>query len=356
MIPSRGTTAKNGMRRWRVFRFAGRPVIAVPDSPNLTEVALASLKPFTPKRVAYQRALRVATGLGLNRVFSTLTTQPLVDHPDFDVPAWLAEIEETLGLARLDAVLVWPPQRDRGRVYVHLIDHHARAHAFAKVSLSPANDDAIQREHAALVEMAKRNLQESRVPRVYTAARSQGFEFMVLEAIPEAARPLGASVEAFPMDAVEEYAGAPYRLKAGNWDSLSWWNRYSASAPDQRQFDDALRAAISHEGLRVRRVHGDFCRANLLGDHTRTWILDWEESCADGPAFLDELSFAMDVGFRWNASDPRGSVKRFQAQYLRGQEWQSRHAVHTADVLAAVAFMCSIGKVAATGLVQHWGD
>jgi hypothetical protein len=90
-----------------------------------------------------------------------------------------------------------------------------------------------------------------------------------------------------------------------------------------------------------------------MSDGKELWVLDWEESCPDGPALLDELMFDMHGRYQWNPSDPQGSVDRFRRQYLSDRRAEASPQWR-ADVLAAVAFMHGVGHISAIGLVTHW--
>ena len=98
----------------------------------------------------------------------------------------------------------------------------------------------------------------------------------------------------------------------------------------------------------------DFARPNLLSDGKQLWVLDWEESCPDGPMVLDALMFDMQINYQWNASDPAGSVTRYQRSSTCPTETSDASLRRRADVLAILAFMHGVGHIAAVGLVTHW--
>lgn len=345
-------SATRGQPLYRVFRLGGRPIFAAPASPRGLRLAgLARFQPFTPRRAAYQRLMRLSMLLGVDRLLSIEAASPIAGPIAFEFAAWLERVREDLNQGDLAAVVFWPPQRDRGRVYVHLFNANTRPVGFAKLSFDEANDAALRNESRTLAELSAMNLRRCRVPSVLSAGRAQGHEYLIVEPVPATARPIADGPDNYPRQSVDEFAGQPRAMRGAELSRLSWWPRFLARVDEScRPFVDEL-MQLTAGGFSVRRAHGDFGHANLLHADGTLWILDWEESCADAPAATDEISFRLAMKTRRFLADPIGSAADFAHIHLAGQSSQRR-----IDVMLALAFRLGVGMQDAAVIIRNWNQ
>src|SRR5580704_7087376 len=96
------------------------------------------------------------------------------------------------------------------------------------------------------------------------------------------------------------------------------------------------------------RVHGDLNRTNVFRCRERYWIVDWEQSCKQGPKLTDTI--CADIDCRWPQTklDPVSSLGAFaQAQFTEGDTQKFR------NVVLALAFLFAADFPPATELIRH---
>ncbi|MEE9131726.1 MAG: hypothetical protein V3T84_17050 [Phycisphaerales bacterium] len=341
---------KTAPSRYRVFRIKGQPVFATPVSPKQLRLAgLARLQPFTPKRAMYRRVMHLSMLLGVDRFLAKSAASPIEPSADFDFKAWFDQARADLGEPGASAVVFWPPQRDRGRIYVHIFDQSTRPIGFAKVASDHDNDQRLVTEAKTLAALQAEGLQECHVPAVLSAGWSHGHYYVILEPIPTTAQPLEATCDAYPSQCVEEFAGTPRMVEPEHLDRLAWWQRF-CEATDNRcgAFFEQLRQ-LARNGVRVRRAHGDFRHANIVRVDGGLWVYDWEESCDDAPALADEVSFYLGINFKKILADPLPVLSKFAARHLRNAHPQRR-----TDIMLALAFHHTAGFEDASLFIKHW--
>ena len=197
-----------------LFRFARKPVIAVPDSSQ--KVKLAGLKCYrgiTIRRASFAWMTRLLTRLRVDR----LLTQPVDSSLSFLLPFnfqdWLDTLRQTIGAPSAEAVIVWPPQSDRGRIYIHLLDANARPLAFVKLSLDALNDEHLRSEAQTIEKLKALQLTSFHIPSLMEIGKWNGHYYCVFEPIPTDAKPVQSSVEFIPPGLCQGICGSG----ADNW-------------------------------------------------------------------------------------------------------------------------------------------
>lgn len=334
-----------------VVSAAGRPRVALPAGPRKLRLAVVRrLQPTTWKRRAFRSLVGAGVRLSFDRLLLRPSAPPLPESQGFALEDWLARMSKTLGVSDLAAGVLWPPQRERGRLYVHLLRQSGEAVGFAKVSLDQANDALLEHEAEALEQVRALALSRSRAPAVIELDSWQGHRHLVLEPVPEAARPVRVGLATYPQPWVVEYAGTPQRFEQRQVRELDWWGRFAAQVRDGDAFAHAASGAIE-PGITVCRVHGDYGGHNLLRDHGPPWLLDWEHSHEHGPRRTDEVRLWLGLNQRRVLANPAGAVRRFRQWAFHNNDEQAKR-----DAIAALAFLHGVHIRAAGALIEHWPE
>lgn len=340
----------SGGMRYRVYSVAGRPTIAVPDSPKILRSAgIARYQPFSFRRAVYRRVMQVMMMIGVDRWFATTTSSPIREAGiKFELQDWLDYVCRLLDADRTYGILMWPPQRDRKRVFVHLLAADGRSVGFAKVAFDELNHQALTQEAQALRALATQGLRICRVPLVLATGRFQDSSFLITEATPPSARPLSPKVRRFPSEWVMDYGGPKRVIGYEELIHLPWWTRCRASL--ERFAPSALRRVRDsmNEGIEVCRIHGDFTRANIVVDDGEPWIFDWEWSCPDGPSMTDEISYFMSRRAVRTNRDLRNIVYQFRHVFA-GTASRSRYA----NIVLSLGYESMAGIELAGQILSH---
>ncbi len=325
--------------------------MAIPQRPRcLRLAALQRLHAVGRRRRMYQHALRLAVRFGADGLLARRVDDPLEQVIAGGLDAVLRELGRMRDDAGFCAVIMWPPEADRGRVYLHLFDRSCRPVAFAKLSLDDANDDRLDREASILTELSVTHTGPLRVPTVLGRGAVAGHRLVVTEPLPPDARPIAARADAFPATCVEAFAGKARPVSGDELPALSWWPAYQRHLDDHGQtFDEELRM-LTAGGVVVRRAHGDFGPSNIFETGEDLWVLDWEESAADAPMLADEITFDLGVNARRIATDPAGALREFAQRRLRSVDDAGRR-----EILMALAFRAAVGPRDARSFIRQWG-
>jgi len=332
---------------YRVFSFRGRPVVSLAATGLGRRLAFQRFQPTTPRRSAFRAGVALASALGADRWLARAQASALPVDMDSAVARWVTKTLSGLGAAEDGIVVVWPPQPDRGRLYVHASDARGRPVAFVKVALDERNNHLLAREVAALGRLARERPSSFDVPEILAAQTVAGSLVVVGEPLPAGARSPAARRAVLPAAAVTEYAG-PVR-EATDVTATSWWQSYRRSlVPELAVFDDELTRAAAR-GTRTARAHGDLSAHNMALVGGRLWLLDWEESAPDAPVLTDLLGFVLSAVSRRLVARPedwRTHLRRSPAPGLEGAARQ--------ELMLALAFRHARGFEDATGILRHW--
>ncbi len=331
---------------YRIYRVSGAPIFAAPLSPRgLRRAGVSRYQPVTPRRAAFRSLMSLSMLARADWLLGTMADDP-VECEGFSFHAWMDEIRGTLGVRGASGVVFWPPQRDRGRIYVHLFDTGLRPIGFAKVAFDAHNAACLRREAQTLRELDRMELASCRVPRILAAGEHGSAFHLVLEPIPASARPLESGAP-FPSRCVAEFAGPPRRVGPERLGELSWWGEHERQCTGGA-FEDELRDSLG-AGAAVCRAHGDFGPANIVRDGAMLWIFDWEESRPDGPVLADEVMFTVGMDLQ-TARDPRRGLDLVRERFLRGS------APRRAEAMLALAFRRALGMADAARIIECWNQ
>jgi len=276
------------------------------------------------------------------------------DDNVFNWDTWLQYMQQYFGSPDLKAVVFWPTNTERGRLYVHLLDKNGDPVAFVKVSVSSEseNNARLRKEADTLREMQTRGLKSFRTPKVLTLGRIRDYSYLVLEPLSVLAKPIPRRLQAYPAEAAKEYAGPIRTVSLDMAPTLSWWEPYLNSLDDRsRAFHDELIKYIRCSDISVCRAHGDLSSHNVVRDETGLWIYDWEESVPDAPASTDIIGFVIALNQSAVRRNPVQWTKRLKRRYFERVDFRSR-----GEFMAALAFRHTIGIDDAALIMRNWGQ
>jgi glycosyltransferase involved in cell wall biosynthesis len=333
------------------FRFGRRNVLAIPRQPRaLHQAAMRRFQPFTSKRRAYRTLLNVGMSLGRPEWFGALRSNPVPATEEFDYRGWLAEMQARLGQG-LYGVLAWPSEPKRRRLYVHLLGYDLKAVAFAKILLSSDDQRYFDSAGETYRELGSRSFRQIHIPRLLEQGRFGKANYLVLEPIPEEARPLRLQRSADVRPIIAEYAGPPRRLSREALTGLDWWQRYTERlSVEHKAFHNEL-ITLLLDGALVWRVHGDFGLSNIVAAGSCWWIFDWEMSHLQAPVMTDEVGFFMSFTVGKAPRAPYPHLVSFRDYFLRGASPELR-----LDVMLALAYRHACGIPDAGAFMRKWSS
>jgi hypothetical protein len=333
-----------------VFSFRGQNVLAVPrQPPELRRTALKRYQPYTLKRRLYSRFLQTAISLHAEAVVARRGPFLLSRELGFDYEAWLKVLCERLSFPRAHAILAWPSEPSRKRLYVHLLTEELQPLAFVKLATGPADARKFQSEAEALRELGQLGLRRVRVPRVLDQGQYDSTVYLALEPLPSKARPprWGRSFNASEL--LMEISSPPERLTGEAITGLSWWQEYARLLKGRDLAFTRELARLLPLGAQVCRAHGDLGLSNLARDGTTIWLFDWESTHAAAPAMADEVSFFLSFSIHKATARREACLRDFEKRFLREASMQRR-----LDVMLALAFRYSTGVADSEFYMENW--
>lgn len=335
--------------RFHLIKAAGRPLFAVPcGSARLRDDAAMCFPVHTWKKRVVRDAVRLASRTGLIRRLFPATETPLPGMPEGALENWLSDMRALLADPDLQPMLVWPGDPARGRIYLNLLGSDGRARTFCKLSLDARNDALIRHEGETLAELAMLDLKLSRIPEVIAKGLLGGHTYLVVSCSPRDARASDWERDKPINDAIGEFAGVTRTISAAEASALSWWPRIVDCHRSHPCFFEEVSKAVQ-SGVEVCRIHGDLNQTNVLRDGNDIWLLDWEQSHADGPALTDPVCVAVDRLFRMHPKNAAGNLQMFRNQFLKDRDHAARH-----QAILALAYLGAVRFTPALAIIGAW--
>lgn len=339
---------------YKVYSILERRILAVPETPREYSIlGWQRYHPRTPKRALIRSFMRCATNLCLDRAFYKVVSDPFENEDLFAFQEWLKKVEVDLGLRVALPVIMWPPQKDRGRVYVHLFDEEGHPLGFAKISFDNHNAELLRNELRVLNLLSERVGQTCHIPTVVAEGRYAGFQYLILEPLPIDYMSISIALESYPEKCVEEIGGIVRVAEFREIEASPWWLRFSEMAKKSEQRhafrNELCSMIISLGGLPVCQVHGDLRPANLVSSRDQLWIFDWEFSSDAGPVLTDKIGFDLAVHARKISLRPDVVLKSFNARYMNTSSTEKKR-----DVLAALAFRLTFEENITDLYIRNW--
>jgi len=341
---------------YKVYYILGRRIIAVPAVPQ--DLSLFGWKRYrarTPKRAMIRKFMQYVARLYLDRFFYKLVPSPFHNENSFPFEEWLDKIRTDLGLYNAHPVIIWPPQKNRGRVYVHLIQEDGRPLCFIKISFDERNAESSLKELRTLRLLSERTGQDWHIPSVLAEDTWNGYEYLITEPLPFDARPIEPSLESYPEECIQQIGGPVRVAEFREVETFPWWHQFCDIAKKSSHvntFKEELQELIiSNSGLPVCQVHGDLGPANLAFSGDQLWIFDWEESTDIGPVLTDKIGFDLAVHTKKIRRQSDTVLKSFKNRYLNDPSPEKRR-----DVMAALAFRLKFEKPVTEIYVRNWAN
>ena len=337
-----------------VFSFQGKRVLAVPSEPRkIRRVALSRYQPYTPKRQLYAMLLRTAMMLRCERFIASAGPIPRDEELGITSSGWLnrllAELHLQLDGSWEHAILAWPSQTTRGRLYLHLLARDLTPFAFVKVGLRSTDDTGLQNGLESLLQLACLPLKRIRLPRVVGSGQFDSVMYTVLEPLPMGARPARFPRNYDPSALLAEFSSPTHRLTSDGITRLSWWSRYTKKLQAQHQAFHSALLQLLPLGAEVCRVHGDMGLSNMVLAGDKVWLFDWENSHPSGPAMTDRVGYFLSFAVGKTASRPGKCLRDFRRRFSGETSPQQR-----LDLMLALAFRFASGLPDAELYIGNW--
>ena len=335
--------------KFHFIKAGNRPLFAVPQAPaRLRNAAVRCYPAHTWKKRVLRDAFLGASRVGVARWLFPATNLPLPGVPAGDFADWLSDIQARIGSSMLLPMLAWPGDPTRGRVYLHLLDESGITKAFCKLSLDQPNDALIRHEGETLAGLAHLDLKLCRIPEVIATGRLGGHESLVVSRASNHARASDWQRDRPIDDVIREYAGTTRTLSREDACRLPWWSGLTGFCRDRPEFHANVNRAAA-AGVQVCRIHGDLNQTNVLRDGDDIWLLDWEQSQADGPCLTDPVCAAVDYLCCLHPNDPHGNARKFRNRFLDGHDETTRN-----QAILALAYLGSVRFTPAIAIIDAW--
>jgi hypothetical protein len=350
-VPAAGDSTQSASR-YLVFQYRGQDVLAVPEGSKAASLAgITKYQPFTRKRRLYRALMSSLISIGAARLAAVSRPTPVGGDFRFDFARWRAELEDRLGRHIAHAIVTWPPQTTRRRLYVHLLDENLQAFAFGKVACSESDDAKLAAEAEALSVLGGLPLRKLRAPKLLHQGRFEEISFLIMQPLPAAARPFKLDAGDDGSSLTSEFRGGIKRLGALEIVGLSWWSAYTrALRPEHQSFHAQLQRLLPL-GADFDRAHGDLGPANMVRDGDHIWIFDWESCHAAAPALADSIGLFMSFTMTKAQRHPLACLRRIEQRFLADRSDKQLLAV-----MLALAFRLASGIPDAASVIQVWPE
>ena len=337
-----------------VFSFRGRKLLAVPSQPRrLREVALSRYQPYTTKRQLYSSILKTAMKLRCEGVLAKAGPLPEEEALGLVSSRWLESLLENLrsrlALSWEHAVLAWPSQPSRKRLYLHLLTGDLAPVAFVKIGLNSPASRSMKSGLEALQQLGDLPIRRVRLPRALGYGQVASVEYTVLEPLPIEATPPRYHQDYDVSAILAEFSQAPRRMSGEEMTGLSWWGEYAGSTHRGHEVFHGAVLELLPLGAEVRRVHGDVGLSNMVLAGETLWLFDWENSHARGPALTDPVGYFLSFSVGKTGTQPASCLREFQRRYSSETAPQRR-----LDLMLALAYRFACGIPDAEFYMRHW--
>lgn len=334
-----------------VFSLWGKKILAVPSTPrSLCWQALDRYQAFTLKRRFYVWAARLSLAARCERLLAKRRRFPESDELPFDYHGLVAQVRRQLNLKDGHSFAVWPSQPDRERFYVHLVDEQLNPVAFVKIAISE-NRTCLDREADALGELASRQFDKIRVPRLLDKGTFGSTNYLVMEPLPSSASyaTLTRSDDIRPW--IAEIGTGRHLADEGQVRNTPWWHRYESRLGTSHQSFHSELCERLVNGAELTRVHGDMGLANIVMHQNRMWIFDWESTDAAAPVQTDEVAWFLSFSVGEFEKRPTACMRDLRRRYLEDAGDEQR-----LNVMLAIAYRHSVDVPDAEFYMEHWSS
>lgn len=318
------------------------------SSKNLQLKAIGLYRSDTLKKLIFHMGIHVLINLGLSPlIFESLEDTAFKNRHQVD--EWLPSMRLFFGCSDLKMFIVWPSESNKKRVYLHFMTREGETLGFAKVALSAEENENIQNESNTLNSFNTKGLTNFKVPKLLRDDWFGEHRYILLEPVPKEARPVRVFSEKVHMKAIHEFSRMQRAVLKQDLESCSWVRKYQSALQVNQHFTDDIFRMCQNQGIRTCRIHGDFGPSNVLTTKTVTWIIDWEESCVDGPCLTDIVSYILASRRKMVLRNPHKGL-RFLISEMRKLPLDATKV----DIAMALAFLHGSRFTLATKIIESW--
>lgn len=333
------------MSEFRTYVWGSRAVLSVNKADwYLRWMAVQQYSANTWRRKAFKSLLQLSVLLGVDGRLAK--DMPMPELPGMDLNKCLRRIARLLGDTRVDTVLTFPAQEDRGRMYATLFDAACQPIGFAKIASIDGRPELLEAEARALQEVASWSGRAYHVPKLLALETVDDGRLLLTQSLPAPARPYPCRDTAVPDFQV---AAGRRHVDPHAFQSLSWWSGLQAELTERyAAFATALQR-YGERGLNVGWAHGDLGPGNIASSGGELWIYDWEQSQPDAPNLTDAIGFFLGCRTRRVLAAPGQVLEEFSKRFLDG-----RSEADQADAIFSLAYRLAYGGDDIRHLLQHW--
>ncbi|MCK4870200.1 MAG: hypothetical protein KAS93_03730 [Gammaproteobacteria bacterium] len=249
--------------------------------------------------------------------------------------------------------VIFPSEKDRARVYIHVIDECGKRILFCKVALDDLNRRLIRNEKDALLLLAERESLPFLLPRVEFCKESEGMLFLCTQSMPSGSR-LYSQCREMPVLFVPFITRNMVNVSFAKLAELEWYKVYSNTAKSNvyASFRIALQSLLEllpEHRFSLACAHGDFGSENIFLVRDDFYIIDWERFNEQAPIKTDEVGWWLGKHHQLIKRLPDQGVKLFKSTFLDTDDLTCK-----VGYMLALVYMCSVGFNVAVLLVVNW--
>lgn len=299
-----------------------------------------------------KRIFRAGIQLSIKLYLSRFLFEPVKAPTPFisaDLYEWVKHGQRIFDCRDQMTLLIWPSESSKKRIYAYFIDNTGTLLGFAKVALNIEENENIQNEANTLNFFNTKELNNFKVPKLLRDDCFGDHRYILLEPVPIDARAVRLFSEKVHMKAIHEFAGMQRTVQKQDLESCSWVSKYQSALKVNKYFADDIMRMCQNQGIRICRIHGDFGPSNVLITKTIPWIIDWEESCPDGPFLTDMVSFILASRRKMVLRNPQRGL-----QFLLSEMQKLSLDTTKVDIAIALAFLHGSSFTLATKIIEAW--
>ncbi len=235
--------------------------------------------------------IRVGAKFGAIKFFASEKDTPSVRLENFNWQGWISEITDVLKQNRLIPAFYFPPQLERKKYSVLLLNNEGESIAFAKIAQDPVSYAETLRERNALLYFNDKKFATFEVPKLLQHGNYKGSLYNLLSPIPRNTRTPPSTWGDLYQQAWLELVTTSYRnIKIEN---LSWWPKVKFLFDEWVEAIELLEKDEPLNGYRFYFAHGDFAPWNVSIVNKNLFLYDWENFSEEAPIFADPLYFIL---------------------------------------------------------------
>lgn len=345
LSPTRSTESQEG---FEIITVGGRPMLAISSrGPRFRAAAVSRFPVYSLRRRVFRRLIKSAISLRVNWLWSYQESVPESLIGTFDFAGWSQFVRKKLGRQDIYPVIHGPPQLERRRAYIHLLNSAGKPVAFAKLALDELNNSQLEREIKTLALVRSRAPKRFRTPDILATGFFEGNRYVLYEPLPTSISAVKLSWKLL-QPALNEIAFDQITMDNDAVLKSEWWRQLNTLEAVKPRFVRTLRPLLE-EGLPVCFAHGDMGINNLVISRGVLWIVDWEEGALSSPIRTDEISYYLCLHQRHVLAQPQRALARFARLLLIGRSRETWR-----DVLAALAYLAASDRTSAQALLSVW--